>query len=102
MEDRIFMHNIKIKGQVIIPRGYSKLANSLNLFLADGENCCNNYDKNVFIMTRYITGHAVLESIDKTIRKVLKARGLFGHRADDKTYTKDRNLWDNLCIRAPF
>jgi hypothetical protein len=55
------------------------------------------FDKNPFIVTRFKPGNKTLESIDETIRSSLKTIGLVGHRADDRVYPLDRNLWDNVC-----
>ena len=80
-----------------IPKGYSKLEESVRLFLSDTKRECQDYDKNVFIMTRFQKGNKQLEEIDKSIRGALKARAFVGHRADDRVYPNDMNLWDNVC-----
>jgi hypothetical protein len=87
---------LRIKGMPI-PGGYRKLKEPRESFFSDDERGCSNYDKNVFIMTRFLPGNRVLESIDNTIRTELKSVGLEGHRADDRVYPDDRNLWDNVC-----
>jgi hypothetical protein len=87
---------LRIKG-VPIPGGYRKLKEPLESFFNDGERGCSNYDRNAFIITRFLPGNKVLESIDNTIRTALKSVGLVGHRADDRVYPDDRNLWDNVC-----
>jgi hypothetical protein len=84
-------------GNVDIPGGYRKIMEPLEEFLADKERRCDEYRKNVFIMTRFVTGNIPLECIDKTIRTALDSNGLVGHRADDRIYPGDRNLWDNVC-----
>lgn len=80
-----------------IPKGYSKLTEPIHLFLSNSINGCDDYNKNVFIMTRFVRGNDTLERIDKAIRSTLIANGLKGHRADDRCYPSDRNLWDNVC-----
>jgi hypothetical protein len=80
-----------------IPEGYEKLQNSCTNFMADKDKNCTHYEKNVFVMTRFEEGNARLKQIDRTIRQTLQKFGLYGHRADDKCYTSDRNLWDNVC-----
>lgn len=83
--------------KIIIPKGYSKLKESIKQFINDFDNKCNNYNKNVFIMTRFRKGNETLENLDKTIRGALDVLGLCGHRADNRCYPIDRNLWDNVC-----
>lgn len=80
-----------------IPFGYSKLSEPVQLFLNDSKNECHEYDKNVFIMTRFSPGNKALQQIDITTRRALKNFGFNGHRADDRCYPNDRNLWDNVC-----
>jgi hypothetical protein len=84
-------------GNVLIPPGYNKLIEPLETFLGDSARECTNYFRNVFIMTRFQPGNKTLETIDTTIRAALRSRGLVGHRADDRCYPTDRNLWDNVC-----
>jgi hypothetical protein len=76
---------------------FAKLNDSLKKFYADSARNCDEYEKNVFIMTRFLKGNKTLEAIDQTIRSTLSSRGLYGHRADDRCYPDDRNLWDNVC-----
>jgi hypothetical protein len=80
-----------------LPKGYGKLVDPVRLFFEDSNNECLNYDKNVFVMTRFQDGNCMLSELDATIRDGLRARGLVGHRADDRCYPNDRNLWDNVC-----
>lgn len=87
---------LRING-VATPGGYRKLKEPLESFFGDQERGCSDYDKNVFIMTRFLPGNKALESIDKMIRSALKSVGFTGHRADDRVYPDDRNLWDNVC-----
>lgn len=81
----------------VLPREYQKLADSVQLFFADTRRDCQDYDRNVFIMTRFEVGNATLKALDETVRTTLQAHDLVGHRADDRCYPNDRNLWDNVC-----
>jgi hypothetical protein len=80
-----------------LPQSYDKLAGCMELFFKDSARSCQDYSRNVFIMTRFERNNRVLDGLDKTIREVLLARTLIGHRADDRCYPNDRNLWDNVC-----
>lgn len=80
-----------------LPSGYAKLAESLEGFRRDTAMKCEDYDRNVFLMTRFQTDNKQLAAIDVAIRTHLTTNGLRGHRADDKCYPADRNLWDNVC-----
>jgi hypothetical protein len=80
-----------------LPRDYSKLTETVSVFFGDSKNACENYEQNVFIMARFQPGNETLECIDRCIRNTLHKHGLVGHRADDRVYSKDRNLWDNVC-----
>lgn len=81
----------------LVPPAHAKLQAAVRSFLADTERHCEDPDRNVFIMTRFQPGQAELEAIDATIRATLATRGLRAHRADDRCYVDDRNLWDNVC-----
>lgn len=52
-------------GGVAIPGGYKKLEEPVDAFFADHERRCSDYDKNVFIMSRFQPGNETLERIDK-------------------------------------
>lgn len=80
-----------------VPRPYKKLGESMQRFFSDVGNGCDAYDRNVFIMTRFQSGNKELMLLDAAIRQSLRANGLRGHRADDRCYPSDRNLWDNVC-----
>ena len=80
-----------------VPYAYNKLGDSLSSFFADSSNRCDVYERNVFIMTRFQAENRELALVDTTIRRSLEQKGLIGHRADDKCYPSDRNLWDNVC-----
>jgi len=80
-----------------LPREYGKLTDSVKAFFQDTSLHTDVYDKNVFIMTRFQPGNNTLCSLDSAIRHTLNGQGLVGHRADDRCYASDRNLWDNVC-----
>lgn len=82
---------------VQIPPEYTKLQEPVKDFFLDRDRRCESYERNVFIMTRFSKSNTVLSSIDAAIRDTLSRHGLFGHRADDRCYPPDRNLWDNVC-----
>lgn len=82
----------------IVPAGYSKLSEPIRLFWEDAHRHSDQYDRNVFIMTRFEPGNEHLEMIDDVIRQTLTSYNLHGHRADDRCYPSDRNLWDNVCV----
>jgi len=82
---------------VLVPAAHAKLQPAVNAFLADSLHHCDDPDRNVFIMTRFQAGQDTLDAIDATIRATLATRGLRAHRADDRCYVDDRNLWDNVC-----
>lgn len=82
---------------IMLPREYRKLADSVRLFFEDSGRECQDYDRNVFIMTRFQSDTKALVQLDATIRASLRSRKLIGHRADDRCYPSDRNLWDNVC-----
>jgi len=81
----------------IIPYGFTKLEESIRKFYSDKQRHCCDYNKNVFIMTRFLPRNPQLEEIDCTLRNSLATHGLYAHRADDNCYMTDRNLWDNVC-----
>ena len=80
-----------------LPREYEKLAGTVRAFFEDTKRECHNYDQNVFIMTRFDPDNQTLSDLDTSLRDALRARGLVAHRADDRCYPTDRNLWDNVC-----
>lgn len=80
-----------------LPSGYRKLADPVQAFFEDMSRECQDYERNVFIMTCFQSGNQTLSDLDRTIRSVLHTHGLMGHRADDRCYPNDRNLWDNVC-----
>lgn len=96
----VFEHRVPVSKAeelpISLPREYEKLREPQTGFFADLAMRCTEYDKNVFLMMPFYD-HEHLTAIDKTIRGALDRRGLVAHRADDRTYPKDRNLWDNIC-----
>ncbi|WUH96826.1 hypothetical protein OHR68_25075 [Spirillospora sp. NBC_00431] len=81
-------------GNFALPPGYEFLSNECERFFEDHPN----YDKNVFLMTRFDPGSSHLVRLDVEIRKVLRTHDLNPVRADDKVYMPDRNLWNNVCV----
>ena len=86
-----------LAAEVRQPGQHTKLADAIRSFHQDTGRGCENYDKNVFLMSRFQEGNKTLDQIDRSIRQTLQARGLVAHRADDRCYAADRNLWDNVC-----
>jgi hypothetical protein len=80
-----------------LPKEYGKLEDPVRLFFEDSSHECLNYETNVFLMTRFQDGNRMLSELDVTIREGLRAQRMIGHRADDRCYPSDRNLWDNVC-----
>ena len=81
-------------GDFFLPPGYQFLQEECSRFFQDHPN----FNKNIFIMTRFSPGNKLLEKLDNTIRVILKSYGLNPVRADDKMYMRDRNLWNNVCV----
>jgi hypothetical protein len=54
-----------------------------------------DYDRNVFIMMSF-AGEPSLAKVWTELSAVLKSHGLRALRADQKTYGKSRQIWDNL------
>jgi hypothetical protein len=77
-----------------LPPGYAKLEADCRRFFADHPH----YDRNVFIMTRFVPGNKVLAQLDEELRKALCRQRLTGIRADDRLYPDDEDLWDNVCV----
>lgn len=77
-----------------IPPGYQFLIEECARFFKDHPH----YEKNLFIMTRFVPGNKLLEKLDSELRKVLRSYGFEPVRADDKMYMRDRNLWNNICV----
>jgi hypothetical protein len=81
-------------GQFVLPPGYEFLSRECERFFEDHPN----YDRNVFLMTRFDAGSRVLVSINEELRCVLRQNGYNPVRVDDKMYMPDRNLWNNVCV----
>lgn len=89
-----YLKGVNVMKDFYLPDGYQFLKNESASFFKDNPD----YDKNIFIMTRFVPGNKVLEKLDTEIRRVLKAHGYNPLRADDKMYMPDRNLWNNVCL----
>jgi hypothetical protein len=89
-----YRKGISIMGDFYIPPGYQFLAEECARFIGDH----SQYEKNIFIMTRLVTGNRLLEELDGELRSILRSYGLDPVRADDKMYMRDRNLWNNICV----
>lgn len=89
-----YLKGFDVNGDFFLPPGYGFLANECEAFFKDHPS----YSQNVFIMTRFVPGNRLLESLDGELRSVLRAHGLDPVRADDKMYMPDRNLWNNVCV----
>ena len=81
-------------GEFLLPPGYTFLAPECERFLRDHPN----YDRNVFLMTRFDSSSRALVELDTEVRRVLREHDLNPLRADDKMYMQDRNLWNNVCV----
>ncbi|MGZ5156594.1 MAG: hypothetical protein ACXWCO_13010 [Caldimonas sp.] len=77
-----------------LPAGYQDLAGDCQRFLRDHPD----YDRNVFIMTRFVPGDRLLDQLDLKLRRTLCRHNLTGLRADDRVYPIDRQLWKNVCV----
>ena len=76
-----------------LPAGYEYLRAGCARFMQDHPD----YDSNVLVMTRFALDEP-LPQLDRELRKTLCRHGLKAHRADDKMYSIDAQLWSNLCI----
>jgi len=75
------------------PSGHEALQPHLDRFGSDHPV----YEKNVFIAMRFRTAKQFAD-IHQAIQLGLAKYGLLGHRADDKTYPADGDLWTNICV----
>ena len=73
--------------------GYEHLKPVLDRFTDDHPE----FTANVFVMMRFRTDQHFVD-IYKAVKESLAAYGLIAHRADDKIYPKDDDLWDNVCV----
>lgn len=79
-----------------LPPGYAHLRPDCEQFFRDHPD----YDRNVFIMTRFDAGNRLLAQLDEELRRALCREGLNGLRADDRMYPRDRQLWTNVRVHA--
>lgn len=89
-----YLHGLDMSNNFLLAPGYQFLLEDCKRFFSDHPN----YEKNVFIMTRYVKGNRLLEELNSEIKRVLISCGLNPVRADDKMYLRDRNLWNNVCV----
>lgn len=89
-----FIKGLSLNEEFYLPPGYGFLVDECSAFFSDYPN----YEKNVFIMTRFSKDNHLLNTLDAELRKVLRSHGLNPVRADDKMYMSDRNLWNNVCV----
>lgn len=89
-----YLKGFDMKSDFFLPPGYQFLADDCKRFFDDHPE----YNKNVFIMTRFVSENRLLEELDFEVRRVLRSNGLNPLRADDKMYLRDRNLWNNVCV----
>jgi hypothetical protein len=75
------------------PAGFEQLQPSLDRFFVDHPD----YEKNVFVMMRFRTA-VYFKEIHNAIVSGLAKHGLKGHRADDRIYPEDDDLWNNICV----
>lgn len=89
-----YKRGVNIMSDYYLPPGYEFLKEECTNFLKDNPD----YNKNIFIMTRFVPGNRLLERLDNELTKVLKSHDLNPVRADNKMYMRDRNLWNNVCV----
>ncbi len=89
-----YIKGFDMKSDFLLPPGYLFLIDECKKLFVDHPD----YNKNVFIMTRFKPGNKLLNELDFEIRQVLKEHNLNPLRADDKMYMSDRNLWNNVCV----
>ncbi len=77
-----------------LPPGYEHLRPDCERFFEDHPD----YERNVFIMTRFDAGNRVLAQLDEELRRTLCRQGLTGLRADDRMVPRDRQVWTNVCV----
>ena len=83
-----------MRDEFFLPDGYEYLEEDCRSFFLDHPR----YERNVFIMTRFVAGDALLARLDFELRRSLCRHGLEGVRADDRMYPRDRQLWENVCV----
>jgi hypothetical protein len=80
-------------GPFVLPPGYEYLAPDCRDFL----DAYPEYEHNVFLMMRFGREPAIKNLVGE-IRSILGESGLKVHRADDRNFSRRRNMWDNICI----
>jgi len=84
------LHGFDMKSELFLPPGYQFLADDCKRFFDDHPD----YNKNVFIMTRFVPGNKLLEELDSEVRRVLRKnclnplRGKKGDRRQRKNRRK--------------
>lgn len=73
--------------------GFEGLQNLLNRFTDDHPA----FEKNVFVAMRFRSAPHFAE-VYSAIKEGLASYGLKTHRADDKVYPLDGDLWNNVCV----
>ncbi len=73
--------------------GYGGLQNLLDRFIDDHPA----FDKNVFVAMRFRPS-AHFAQVYSAIKAGLERYGMTAHRADDRVYPLDGDLWDNVCV----
>ena len=81
-----------VKG-FVIPPGYKHLTDECSVFFKDHPE----FDKNVFLMMKF-SDDPKLKKVEEKLREVLIKNGMNPLRADDKVYSNDRDLWNNVCV----
>jgi hypothetical protein len=77
-----------------LPPGFEHLKPDCERFLTEHRD----YDRNVFIMTRFSPGDRMLAQLDESLRKTLCRHRLHGLRADDRMFASDDQIWSNVRI----
>ncbi len=83
----------RILKRTIALGGYEYLQSTLDAFSSDHAK----FECNVFLAMRFRQTEQ-FEQIDTALRTSLRQYGLEAHRADDKMYSADGDLWHNVCV----
>jgi hypothetical protein len=73
--------------------GYEGLQNLLDRFIDDHPE----FEKNVFVAMRFRSAPHFAE-VYSSIKEGLASYGLRTHRADERVYPLDGDLWNNVCV----
>ena len=73
--------------------GFEGMQSLLDRFMQDHPD----FDKNVFVAMRFRSA-THFEKLYTSLREGLAAYGLKVHRADEKIYAIDGDLWNNVCV----